>query len=115
MSGPEKMPAGPITVTHARIRLEQGDPVGARRLLEEFLARNPGDPEAQALLLHLPGAGKVRSPEPNEPAPPPPVSATAEELAARFRGNLGGEDSRVARLKTWLHRIEKMRGDDVAE
>ncbi len=115
MSGTDNRPAGPVTVTHARIRVEQGDLAGARRLLHEILLLDPDDLEARGLLETLPaGDGRSRA-EREEPLPPPAVAATAEELGASFRATLGGPDPRVVRLKSWLGRITSRRGGDGAE
>jgi predicted regulator of Ras-like GTPase activity (Roadblock/LC7/MglB family) len=48
--------SGPLTtVTHARLRVAQGDFAGARRVLEALLVRRPGDAEVQKLIRSLPG------------------------------------------------------------
>ena len=76
MSGPENVePAGPLTVTHARIRLEQGDLAGARRLLGRLLEADPDDPEAQALFRDLPEGGSPPRVAAEQPPPPAPVEA----------------------------------------
>lgn len=61
-------PAGPDplgTVTHARIRAEQGDLAGARRILEARLQADPADEAALVLLRSLAGSpGAPRAPQP---------------------------------------------------
>ncbi len=115
MSGSENRPAGPITITHARIRLEQGDPEGAGRLLREYMRRHPEDPEARAMWEELPLARKAAPSDREEPVPPPPVPATARELASHFRSTLGETGARTDRLKDWLRRLEDHRGENAAE
>jgi hypothetical protein len=60
------------TVTHARLRAEQGDAAGAVRILRAVLARRPGDAEARELLASLPGGAA------------PPASAAARLRLQRF-------------------------------
>jgi hypothetical protein len=49
------------TLTHARLRAEQGDVRGARRLLRAIVARRPDDERARELLARLGDrAGRVR-------------------------------------------------------
>jgi hypothetical protein len=52
------------TVTHARVRAEQGDLAGAIRVLHGVLAATPGDEAAASLrrrLVARHAAGKLRS------------------------------------------------------
>ena len=100
-----------LTMTHARIRAEQGDVAGARRVLKGILARSPEDTEARAMLDELRGkAGRQTQAEPTE-ALPAPEAAEARALADRFRRSLApatrGADvaGRVRRLEAWLRRI----------
>ena len=104
------------TVTHARLRAEQGDVRGARRVLERILAARPGDGAARDLLASLAGAAQ-RARAPDTPATlAPPVAATANELALRFRGALGrGPAGPAARLRSLLRRIETARPSNRAD
>lgn len=93
------------TVTHARLRVQQGDRAGAVRILRAVLARRPGDLEAMALLRDLP-LGQVPQPEPEEPAPAPATSAKAAELAATFRRALAPSSSQ-RRLRRFLAAVSR--------
>ena len=90
-----------LTVTHARLRAEQGDSAGAVRILEELLARRPGDVEARELLAALPG-GAGPAPEIEEVAAAPPEPASAAELARRFRRKLRQPSARRRRMERFL-------------
>lgn len=77
------------TLTHARLRAEQGDARGARSILQDLLERDPADERARELLGSLPSTeGKLNAP--------------------------GAPDRRkaIARLEAWLHRLEKFNGED---
>jgi hypothetical protein len=102
-----------LTMTHARIRVGQGDVRGARRVLRKILERSPEDPEARAMLDELDGRLESDSrPDQDEPlAAVEPIDAA--RLAERFRSALGtqgplrGVPGRVRRLETWLSRIRR--------
>jgi hypothetical protein len=103
-----------VTVTHARIRVGQGDVEGARQVLNEVLRRDPDHPEAAALLETLRDALSRRVAEAPEAPLPPPAAATAHELAVRFRTALGPGRTRpaagaVVRLEDWLQRVRESR------
>jgi hypothetical protein len=98
------------TVTHARLRAEQGDVRGARRILERMLVRDPDDPTVHALLRDLDGRGQVERATIDDVPEAPPASASAEELASRFRAGLrAASGDRAARLRRYLRRIESGR------
>jgi len=102
------------TVTHARLRAEQGDVRGARAILHRVLARRPDDAEAGALLARLAGTPDVARVAESEAAEAPPVSATGSDLAARFRGALAGRSrpDPAARLRRLLDKVEASRASD---
>lgn len=79
---PPDRPAGePLaTLTHARLRAEQGDVAGARRILDRLLLRDPLNDEARRLLRALRGSSGSAG---NAPAP----------------------RDRIRRLERWLERI----------
>ena len=96
------------TVTHARLRLGQGDAAGARRILDAVLTRDPDHHEARDLLNEMASrkrAGVLRgSSEVGDP----------EIQARRFRRALGRQkDHRrvIERLGDWLKRIKRDTGD----
>jgi hypothetical protein len=82
MGAPEQSAAGPLaTLTHARLRVLQGDLRAARRILTELLARAPGDAGARDLLERL---------------------VTLEPLRrARV----------IAGLRSWIDRVKRNAGD----
>jgi hypothetical protein len=112
------------TMTHARLRADQGDLAGARRVLRDILESDPRNDEARELLTRL-GSRRARPAADDRPdLPPPPRSAAAGELAAAFRRELSADESapstaaetddtaettnsarRVERLESWLERI----------
>jgi hypothetical protein len=104
------------TLTHARLRAGQGDPRGARRILRGILRREPEHAEARRLLAELDGLpqGKRRKHGPR--SLPPPTPAGAESLSVKFRQALGPAEqpdrlARIERLRRWLARLERGRGD----
>jgi uncharacterized protein (DUF2267 family) len=94
------------TVTHARLRAEQGDAKGAVRILQAVLARRPGDAEARELLAKLPG-GEVPRPEPEEPVAAAPTPASAAELARTFRRTLREPSAARRRLERFLDAVSR--------
>jgi hypothetical protein len=84
-----------LTVTHARIRVRQGDFPTARRILAAILEFSPAHPGARALLDEIGGR------------------ASAEPLGTDH-GKVSGEDddSRrvVEHLSRWLDRIKRNAG-----
>ncbi len=115
MRSPSSPETALASMTHARLRVRQGDYREAGRLLREILERDPEHVEAQQLLL-----GIARRPDTVAPlvqeerATPPAMPADPERLVGRFRKALGGNgsapssgDRRVRRLERWLHRIQR--------
>ena len=99
-----------VTVTHARIRADQGDLTGARRILREILDRNPDHREARALLAELAGRGDAPHREESDSRLEDARPATPSELAGDFRNALGRvpRTRRIThRLETWLSRISR--------
>ena len=102
-------------MTHARLRVRQGDYREAGRLLREILKRDPQHVEAQQLLLRI--ARQLDTPAPpvgEERATCPPTPADPERLVGRFREVLTGsasapgpDDGRAERLERWLHKIQR--------
>ncbi len=80
-----RLPSSPATafasMTHARLRVHQGDYRGAGRLLREILTRDPEHVEARQLLLRI-----ARRPDSTAHIPP---------------------GRRARRLERWLHRIQR--------
>jgi hypothetical protein len=97
-----------LTLTHARLRAQQGDAGGAADILRELLVRRPDDREAEALLASLPGAGTPHQ-EPGEAAPRPPTPAHAEALAPSFRRALAGGEraGKRRRLERFLETVTR--------
>jgi hypothetical protein len=99
-----------VTLTHARLRAEQGDRSGARAILARLLADDPGNLAARKLLLQLDVQPDTEhEPERDEPAGAR-QPADAESLGARFRSALGeagpqGDEERAGKLRRWLRRI----------
>jgi hypothetical protein len=102
-----------VTLTHARLRLAQGDTPAARRLLLTLLERDPRDREAQELLAtvearHVGGYAAA----PAEEELPPPEAGDPVLLAGRFRRELGSDaggrrDLRIRRLALWLRKVTR--------
>ena len=100
---------GPFsTLTHARLRAEQGDVAGAKRILRVILASQPEHEEARQLLAALGDRVSVTYQEPTPDAARATRPATTSELAARFKEALGGK-SKVERLEQWLGRLQANR------
>jgi len=103
------------TVTHARIRVVQGDVVGARRILTAILERTPEDGEARALLAELADRGaQPYAAEVDEGPGQAPERGNPREMAARFRRVMIGRPAppeRVVRqLERWLDRVQRNAG-----
>ncbi len=77
------------TLTHANVRLAQGDVGGARCILRSILAERPDDPGARMLLDNLAGRGDGAVFEVPEEAPSAPVAADPGALRERFQAILG--------------------------
>jgi len=103
------------TLTHARLRAQQGDVAGARRLLSAILTVEPDHLEARSLLLRLERLEGTGHAEPEAPAAAEPVGAPAAEHAPRLRASLGPRTPRdsarsALRLRAWLDGVTQRRG-----
>jgi len=104
------------TVTHARLRMEQGDIDGARRILLAVLVRDSGDAAATALMERLVEASSRTREEPADEVAEPPVPGDSSALAARVREVLGVDRTALHRrlvegLEAWLQQIVATRGE----
>ena len=90
------------TVTHARIRIQQGDLATARRILQAILESQPQHSEAGALLDGL------NRPSPSKPAKTEGSSPRREEIEA---GDPDAPEIVVERLSRWLDRIKHNAGE----
>ena len=105
-----------LTLTHARLRVAQGDLGGARAVLNAVIAHNPEDAEARRLLSELDGRSDGAVPSDGGAPPVERRAADATELTRRFRealrpvpGGAGGAGraARVRRLERWLARCPR--------
>jgi hypothetical protein len=102
-----------LTMTHARIRLSQGDVSGARAILREILRRDPSHGQALQLLDAL----RHRASRPAESEADetlcPPEAADLATLRRRFRAAIGERGAasdvrrRIERLRRWLDRLSR--------
>lgn len=101
------------TLTHARLRIAQGDFGGAVRILRVILSVQPEHDEARALLAEIEGRVSVRHAEPEGQPADPVKSATAGDLSGRFREAFSspGGSAPVDRLSRWLERVRRHRGE----
>ena len=97
-----------LTLTHARLRAQQGDARGAAAILRALLAERPDDREASELLASLPRASTPHG-DPGEAAPRAPTPAQAEVLAPSFRHALAGVERARARrrLQSFLDAVAR--------
>ncbi len=115
MRSPTSLETTLASMTHARLRVRQGDYREAARLLREILERDPEHVEAQQLLLGIARRPDTTAPPVQEErATSPPTPADPGRLVGRFREVLGGNgslpssgDRRVRALERWLHRIRR--------
>ncbi|SRR5258706_2262101 len=100
------------TLTHARLRVSQGDVGGAARILRVILEVQPEHREARELLAELTGRVTVKHAEPLEERTQAAVPAAAGDLTRRFRDALGADRRSVPseRLSLWLARARRNRG-----
>lgn len=103
------------TLTHARLRAQQGDVAGATRLLSAILAVEPDHLEARSLLLRLERIESTRRVDPEPLHSPPPESAGAADLASGFRVSMGvatpaDAASTALKLRAWLDAVAQRRG-----
>lgn len=105
---------GPFaTLTHAKLRAEQGDIAGAVRILRVILAAQPDHGEAREALDALQHRVAVTYREPVQPEPEAVRPASAEDLKARFREAIGAGSraARADRLDRWIRSIRRNRGE----
>ena len=100
------------TLTHARLRVAQGDVGGAARILHVILEVQPAHREARELLDELTGRVTVAHAEPAEEQAAAAVPAAAGDLSRRFRDALNDRrrSARAERLSLWLARAQRNRG-----
>jgi FimV-like protein len=102
------------TLTHARLRIAQGDIQGARALLREIVERGGESTEAERLLHEIEGRPDRARTEKGPRPLPPPEAADAAELGEDFRRILsepaGGRRAKIERLERWLSRIGRRSG-----
>ena len=100
------------TLTHARLRVRQGDYAAAVTLLQRLLEREPEQAEARVLLRSIEGRQGIARAEPAAEALRPPESAEASRLAGVFRQALSGAPEpqrRIRRLEEWLNKLRGRR------
>ena len=97
------------TLTHARLRVRQGDYAAAATLLGRLLEREPQHAEACELLRSIEGRQGSAIDEPAPETLRPPEAAEATRLAGVFREALSGvmPRRRIERLEAWLQRIRR--------
>jgi len=102
-----------LTLTHARLRVRNGDFRGAERVLRRILERDPSDDEARALLRSVEGRPADSTAGPEEEPLEPPRAGDPGRLAGEFRRALAGTTAsateRARRLEEWLLRIRRTR------
>lgn len=99
------------TLTHARLRIAQGDLRSARRVLRSIPEHSPHHREAQDLLRSIAGRADRAERPPADEAPEPRRAAGAAELAGRFKAALGRRpvsdaERKIERLRAWLARVQ---------
>lgn len=99
------------TLTHARLRLSQGDFDGAARVLRVIVDTRPTDKEALRMLAEVEDRVAVAHKEPSDEKVEDVTPDTARGLARKFRNAL---DSRrtsesIDRLRVWLERSRRNR------
>ena len=102
-----------LTLTHARLRVRNGDYCGAARVLRRILEREPSDAEARALLRSIAGRSADSTAEAEEPPLEPPRAGDPGRLAGEFRRTFAGTTvsaaERARRLEDWLVKIRRSR------
>jgi hypothetical protein len=99
-----------VTLTHARLRVRQGDYTAAGTLLRRILKREPDHGEALELLRSIDDQPRTVSVEPVEDVLKPPEARDAARLARGFRDALVGREGRrqrIRRLEDWLRRVRR--------
>jgi len=107
-------PGGPFaTLTHARLRVGQGDVAGAARILRVILEVQPSHDEARRLLAEIENRATALHKEPRAEPPEAVTPATAHDLSHRFRAALDVKERGVPvdRLHSWLERMRRNRGE----
>ena len=98
------------TLTHARLRVGQGDYAAASMLLRRILELQPEHAEAAELLRSIEGRVSAETAEPAPERLLPPESADPARLSGPFRDALAGVTERgrqIRRLERWLHRVRQ--------
>ena len=94
--------AGPLfTLTHARLRVAQGDLEGAREVLRALLRAHPRLAEARRLLNEIDGRAER-----------PLVLRAADSRRALSRQGSATAQHRIERLEAWMRRISRGFGAD---
>jgi hypothetical protein len=96
----EKLDRDPLlTLTHARLRVGQGDLRGARKVLRAMLARTPGHPQAGQLLKQL--ASRTGAP----PGASRPNRVVEQQISVDPPETMPSH--RIQRLEAWLSRLSR--------
>lgn len=102
------------TLTHARLRIAQGDIRGARALLLEILDRGGEVAEAELLLRGIEGrpdrATRVERQRPLPPPEPADPAGLGKDFRRFFSESGAGRRARIERLRKWLNRISRRGG-----
>ncbi|MDH3629079.1 MAG: hypothetical protein OEV00_08975 [Acidobacteriota bacterium] len=99
---------GPLTRTHLRLRLAQGDHSHVRRLLAAIPDSEMTVDERQSIERRLAGDRHAGRLEPTDRLPDPAQAARATDLSETFRKTLGasgGRRQKIDRLRGWLQRL----------
>jgi hypothetical protein len=103
------------TLTHARLRVAQGDLRGARAILREILEREGEAPGAEELLQQLRGRrDRDRAPEGERSLPdaePGDPEKLGEDFRRLFSASGSGRQAAIERLEEWLSRISGGEGE----
>ena len=98
------------TLTHARLRISQGDLKAARRVLRAIPEHSPDRREAGLLLKSIAGRAERKKLVVTEEIPAAPQAGSAVDLAGRFKAVLGrtpGNETerKIERLRSFLVKI----------
>ena len=102
----------PLTLTHARLRRDQGDVRGAVAIVEALIDAGREDDELWRLYVSLGGARHRPRQASDEAQAAAPQAASPEALRERFSAALSGAGPRAKaeRLRRWLARIRRAEG-----